>query len=187
MGQIWDRQAGENNRWYERFEKYRLAGITRSVLSIYNGERVQQGQRKSSTVPRTWNAASNEWKWRERAEAWDAHLQQQRRDEDEQMRQKSRQLRQVTIQALQSLLGRVVTVHGEKVKDGGSIDARDLKDIAAAVAIIFKESRLEFGEPTEITDIQSKGGAVSITDFTTFFQQLSRREKADDPATEGSD
>ena len=39
----WEQQPGEPNLWYARFERYRLAGPSRSLLSNLNAERQQRG------------------------------------------------------------------------------------------------------------------------------------------------
>lgn len=68
----WERQTKEPNRWYARFESFRLAGTRRSLLGIVNGERQQRGVPTSRSVPQAWATNARRWRWRERAEAWDA-------------------------------------------------------------------------------------------------------------------
>jgi hypothetical protein len=67
----WDRQPGEPNRWFSRFERYRLAGSNRSLLGTVNAEWAVTGRKKQTKVPGAWNRAFECWSWRERAEAWD--------------------------------------------------------------------------------------------------------------------
>lgn len=75
---VWELQPGEPNLWFSRFELFRLAGPRRSLRSIYNGERVAGrvgGKAPQSPVdhaPAAWDNAALKWRWRERAEAWDA-------------------------------------------------------------------------------------------------------------------
>jgi hypothetical protein len=75
----WDRQPGETNRWYSRFERYRLAGPGRSLLGTLNHERRDTGLPKKAKVPGAWNRACARWRWRERAEAWDEQQRHQAR------------------------------------------------------------------------------------------------------------
>jgi hypothetical protein len=71
--QPWERQPGEPNRWYDRFERFRLAGPGRSLLGAVNAERAARGTRPTTSVPHTWAKNAKRWQWRERAEAWDEH------------------------------------------------------------------------------------------------------------------
>lgn len=68
----WARQPGEPTLWYERFERYRLAGPGRSLLKVYNDERVRKGPKRSDSTPPSWREAAKTWQWDARAEAWDA-------------------------------------------------------------------------------------------------------------------
>jgi hypothetical protein len=69
--EAWDRQRGESNLWYARFERYRLAGPSRSLLGTLNSEMIEKGLLRKTRVPGAWNRAFERWRWRERAEAWD--------------------------------------------------------------------------------------------------------------------
>lgn len=66
---IWDRQPDEPLLWYERFERYRLAGPGRSLLAIYQAEK--SGPGRGQKVAGAWNSAAEQWRWQQRAEAWD--------------------------------------------------------------------------------------------------------------------
>ncbi len=71
---LWDRREGESNRWYRRFEAFKLMGQGRSLLGAVNRERVTKGRAESQQTPGSWRNASKAWDWRARAEAWDQHL-----------------------------------------------------------------------------------------------------------------
>jgi hypothetical protein len=75
----WERLPGETNRWFGRFERFRLAGSGRSVLAVFNADKRAQGQPPSRCVPGAWAQAAKRWHWRQRAEAWDEHQRQQAR------------------------------------------------------------------------------------------------------------
>jgi hypothetical protein len=75
----WDRQPEEPNRWYARFERYRLAGPDRSLLGTFNAERAEKGATTKASPSGAWKRASEEWRWRERAEAWDEDERHRRR------------------------------------------------------------------------------------------------------------
>jgi hypothetical protein len=70
---LWERQPEEPNRWYARFERYRLAGPGRSLLGTVTAERAERGVQRSTSVPQAWAKNAKKWQWRDRAEAWDEH------------------------------------------------------------------------------------------------------------------
>src|SRR5262249_36556057 len=87
----WDRQPGEPARWFHRFTRFCIAGPTRKVVAVWNqelaannDERGAKGGKRAKSVsrghrmPGCWSTACDRWRWRERAEAWDAE--QVRRD-----------------------------------------------------------------------------------------------------------
>ncbi len=69
--QSWEPQPGERNLWVARFEAYRLAGPTRSLLGTYNAERAAKGRKRSLHPSGSWRRAFERWSWQARAEAWD--------------------------------------------------------------------------------------------------------------------
>src|ERR1051326_2650312 len=70
--QPWSRLPKEPNLWYDRFERYRLAGPKRSIRSLYMEEMKAAGGNPSTSTPSSWQQAARKWNWKERAEAWDA-------------------------------------------------------------------------------------------------------------------
>ena len=75
----WDKQISEPNIWYDRFHRYLMLGAARSVLESYNEELRKQAERayKGKYVPALcapggWWPLIRKWRWKERAEAWDA-------------------------------------------------------------------------------------------------------------------
>lgn len=72
--QPWERMEDETNRWYHRFEAFRLLGVSRSLNAAVNQERVAKGRTESRHAPGSWRNAAEKWRWYERAEAWDQHL-----------------------------------------------------------------------------------------------------------------
>lgn len=74
----WYRQTGgdgepEPMMWYDRFDRYyRPQGPERTLLAAYNAWRKEEGDGgQSKSVSGSWYRAFNEWRWQERAEAWD--------------------------------------------------------------------------------------------------------------------
>lgn len=66
--------SGEDSRWYERFSRYLALGAARSVRAVYNAELSQRGKpsEHSKPVPSSWTQKSREFRWVQRAEAYDA-------------------------------------------------------------------------------------------------------------------
>lgn len=67
----WERQKGERNLWYDRFERFRLMGPTRSLRALYGAERAARGDAGRHSLPSSWSRAVETWQWVARAEAWD--------------------------------------------------------------------------------------------------------------------
>src|SRR5574343_773598 len=77
----WERRENEANRWFRRFELFRLMGSGRSMLQIYLAEwrkrrevAGKSASREPKTLPASWRENAKTWEWRERADAWDRHL-----------------------------------------------------------------------------------------------------------------
>lgn len=70
----WDQLPDEPTYWYDLFTQYRLLGATRTLRKLYRMKRDEKGLK---ALPREWGASTSwtqkarEWKWIERAEAWD--------------------------------------------------------------------------------------------------------------------
>lgn len=74
--QLWEKQDGEPDDWFDRFQLFKLLGSGRSLLAAYNSDRSRKGQSKSNSAPPAWRNASKKWQWVERSTAWDRRQQQ---------------------------------------------------------------------------------------------------------------
>lgn len=176
----------ENSLWFSRFERYRLMGPNRSMLQSYNLELQEKAEalgKKPKVVKSLstyWHEKAEQFQWAKRCEAWDNYNLELRRKEIEERHQQElaqvRAIRGQTIQALQGMLGQVLMHQQKMVAENGHphIDPKNLKDLAMAAALIFKESRLEFGEPTEISDTRT---SVSIHGLKDLFQIMGAKER----------
>lgn len=73
--QAWERMEGEPDRWYRRYERFRLMEPVRSIAAVFREEETEKNREKPRTVPTgDWYEMANRWRWEERAAAWDAHL-----------------------------------------------------------------------------------------------------------------
>jgi hypothetical protein len=75
----WDREPNEPAMWYGRFTAYRMMGTERTMLGAYNAWRATKGRKPTTTYTDTWQKRAKEFRWKERAEAWDA-AERERRD-----------------------------------------------------------------------------------------------------------
>lgn len=71
MANVWDQTESEPGLWYDRFERYRLMGPSRTIEATHDGDaKESKGKRPS----RHWYEAAKTYEWQRRAEAWDASL-----------------------------------------------------------------------------------------------------------------
>lgn len=66
----WEQLQGEPNQHYSWFLAYRNLGPSRSLDRAYQ---VMKGN-KEVQAPGPWASASSQWRWVERAAAWDVHV-----------------------------------------------------------------------------------------------------------------
>lgn len=78
--QPWGRLEGEPDRWYRRYERYRLMEPVRSIAAVYQEEHAEQEESASTDVkrrlkvPGEWYKVAEQWRWDERVAAWDSYL-----------------------------------------------------------------------------------------------------------------
>lgn len=68
---IWDQMKDEPALWFGRFGIYKALGYTRTVEAAHREDPSVRARRPS----RQWSDMFKQWKWEERAKAWDHHLQ----------------------------------------------------------------------------------------------------------------
>jgi hypothetical protein len=71
----WVQQPGESLVWYKRFTRFRLMEPVRSIAAVF--QEVKKGESQSNIPPGSWYEAAKQWRWEERAAAWDASLDKQ--------------------------------------------------------------------------------------------------------------
>jgi|SRR6185312_5836434 len=73
--QSWQRQPGEPLNWHKRFTRLRLMDSVRSINAVYAQEfGTKNDEKERPKAPGKWYEIAKQWKWEERAGAWDAHL-----------------------------------------------------------------------------------------------------------------
>src|SRR5687767_8719206 len=70
----WQRQDGETATAFAAFVAFRDGGPVRTLAGAY---RLGSGRRQARSASGCWVNWYRRWNWRLRAEAWDAHLEQQ--------------------------------------------------------------------------------------------------------------
>ena len=154
----WQRLPGERNLWFARFERYRLAGPKRSLLGVVNAERARRDAKPGRSAPQAWAKAAKQWRWQQRAEAWD---EQQRllaraahadavREMNERQIQEAKALQSLAIQRLKSC-------NPEKLSTS---------DVLRYLIEAAKLERTALGEPQSIAEQRLTGpggGAVAFT------------------------
>jgi len=153
----WERQDKEPNLWYDRFERFRLLGVGRSIEEVFRGEstaKVSKGQH-TRRPSRYWYAAARTWRWTERAEAWDAGERERIRRAEANRSFYARQVRLRRAAKMQQ--------DGETIHRSAKIDAltpaaaRELLSAGRGLLVEgMKAERLEYGEATVITQDTDK-------------------------------
>jgi hypothetical protein len=130
--QPWERQKGETQKAFEAFCIYRDMGADRSL------SKVSQQLGKHKVLLQRW---SSRWQWVLRVEAWDDHLDQGARRENEK-RVKAMAERHANQAMLfqQKLVERLRTINPEDLSPA---------DLARWFDVAVKVERLSRGEPTE--------------------------------------
>jgi len=99
----WDRLPDEDTKWFDRFDRfYRPQGANRTLTEAYR----QYYQEQYGSLPdrpgytTSWGNVAKEWKWKERAEAWDVEIRKARIEAE---KEKSVEMARRHIEASQAL------------------------------------------------------------------------------------
>jgi len=147
----WDREPGEPMVWFNRFEFYRLLGPDRSIQAAIRAYKTAQGKPPPRGISKPWPERSRTWRWKERAEAWDAaEIERIRREFDDE-RRKDKQRR---IKVLRAFRGKL-----EQALVGLEPYSARWQDVTSGLAMVMPELRREYGDAPEENDT----GALDIT------------------------
>lgn len=154
----WDRQPGEPALWFGRFDRlYRPLGTERSLLAAYNAWRTEVGKGATTSVANAWLLRSKEWRWRERAEAWDAIERLERLAAEKTAAKKRRDDRLALLQGVKASLSKRLLAMKP--------DEWDIKQVLTALDLVFEQERLEDGSPTAVLEHRGPadaGGAIMV-------------------------
>jgi hypothetical protein len=78
----WEQIPGEPQFWFDRFHRFLMAGIYRTLVGAYNSERAERFPDwvAKKRVPSSWDRAAKAWRWRERCAKFDEIRERARQD-----------------------------------------------------------------------------------------------------------
>jgi len=155
VGELWEQQPGESRLWYTRFRAW-LVDPRRSLLGVYRAEWEAQVSKKAGKggkrrdfrakgVPGSWQKTIQQWRWAERAAAYDAHLDALGGD--------------LVARALRELRGEAPAIARKLATDGVN-GALNREQIRAAMAVLDRAG-LSPTAKHEITGLD--GGRLTLT------------------------
>ena len=136
MTDPWDRLPNEPTLWYGRFEIYRLLGSRRNIHRAYRICKFAE-QLNGRGPNNYWYTVAERWRWRERAEAWDAQRLAQFREAAEDRILEAQSIR---IDMIQDVLQRSYDELDSKLSDA---ERPPLKDICRLFIDMLNEQRKE--------------------------------------------
>lgn len=139
MAEPWDRQDGEPARWFDRFERYRKLGPRRTFEGAFREDTGGNGRANGR-----WWAEAARWRWKERAEAWDAEQVRLAREEEKQELERRRKAWKVQFQGAQAKATEALLA-----LDPTTMSPRD---ILAYLVEGMKGELLARGEPTTVVE-----------------------------------
>jgi hypothetical protein len=163
---LYERQPSESDRAFAAFCCYRDLGPKRSLDEV--GKRLYGGQsgRKRAATGRV-QAWSSKWHWRERVAAWDAHLDRQTREAQEQARREMGERHAKLAVALQEkAIQRLKAMPLEELSS---------TDLLRYIIEAAKLERLARGEPESI---QEQRGTVAHEHQVEIFARIQQYAEA---------
>lgn len=161
----WERQQGETVRRHGQFVTYRDLGRARTLAKAAESLTLAYGHVKNTAA---------EFRWRERVEAWDRHL--DRLYEAtwlEERRKAAESDAKILGAAIGKLAQRLGTLRAEELSAGDFIRLMD---------VAMRHRRVLFGDPTETIAVTGQGGnplAVQLAEFAQMPEELRRVRLAD--------
>jgi hypothetical protein len=166
----------EPTMWFERFDRFRGIGPRRTIEEAYRLSASEEGL-EGSRPGAYWYTIAAEWRWLERAAAWDDAERERWRQVEGALRHDARMRRLARIEGLQDAV--FAALDKAKIKDVSSQKVlRDLAVFRKFFMDLLKAERLEYGETTEI--VGSEGGNLNDEVMGLIRQVYGREEEEDD-------
>jgi hypothetical protein len=140
----WERLPEESEKWWERFDHYRLQGPARTLEAAW---RAGAKSSKKQRPPGSWYEAARKYRWKERAAAWDAA----QRTERQRQRQEQIEQEQEAFRKKRIILGEFawgLGFKGLKDKNPRSIKTADAIKLIEAGVKLQREALAEGAEAT---------------------------------------
>ena len=168
----WEMQPGEPNVWYDRFWTFLMLGAGRTIEECYR-ERTGQGERlKGDRATGYWYRMAREYKWEERANAYDKSRRDdlQAQEEERRIQERERRRRMVS-DVLESCFTAI------KSANLGAMQESDARRALPTLRALFHDAiqafRLEMGEPTSIDQVKDESAlAITADDLARAQQDL---------------
>lgn len=140
----WERQPGEGVKAFEAFNTYMLMGTDRSHVKVA----YELG--KSATLMSKW---SSQWKWVERAAAWDIEQENlARKDQIKEIKEMRKRHASLATQMLAKVTKRMLKMPEEELTP---------QDVKAWVETASKLERLSRGDTSEVIEERDGGAAIN--------------------------
>lgn len=157
----WERQPGESQRKHGQFVTFRDLGRTRTLT--------EAAQRLTLAYGHVRNLAS-EFRWRERVEAYDSHLDRQYEAMWLQERRKAAETdAKILGAAIGKLAQRLQTINAAEMSVGDFIRLMD---------VAMRHRRVLFGDPTETIAVTGDGANPLAQSFAEFAQLSPEQRRA---------
>jgi len=174
----WDRIDGEPQMWFSRFEKFYLVlGTERSLHAAYQNWRVKKstvelnGNGKIDGISGSWQKASKNWKWKDRAEVWDAEQREQRLKEEEELRLEMRKRRR-------TLLGGFIAKYANLLQQFELRDNPSLSEMTKGLDTAIEQMRKEYDDlPMQRVNVS---GNITFADFAKIAKDRLEEIKQDE-------
>jgi hypothetical protein len=168
----WDRLEGEPFMWFDRFDYYRMLGPERTIGGANRVYCEERGKKYTKNGAYHWRKIAEEWRWQERAEAFDIHIRNERLRAEEEERAKmlrehismARSMWGFGLTELKRMLKEETTLNPTEariyIKDGVTMErqARGLPEYLLEIAAMSDEELL--GRYTELLARYEGEGSV---------------------------
>ena len=129
----WEQGPKEPDRWYARFTAFRDQGPDRTIANAYRictRHEGLQGKKPDSD----WYRQAKRWRWRERATAWDRHVE---ADQQHGTRVPTPAANETRASMIDSLLSKVF--RSLEAADLDGMDTAEARDKLPAIRMLFKD------------------------------------------------
>ncbi len=159
--ELWDRLENEPERAYRAFESYRnLPSGERTLIAAYRGH---VGNPEAAKPSDTWSRWSSEFAWRERAAAYDAHIDRLREKSIEKAIQQEAEERARQVERMSGRFNELMTMAYERAID--YLESEDfVQQMRPQDAINIMKLHLEAIQKLEDTNTQTNDSVVDLSE-----------------------